>query len=164
MLSAAIGLELRTARKARGVSRASLASQAGVSVRLVAELERGERPNVSLETALQLLRALGMTLLPAAAETIGDPDGARRERDERSAVRRATWVGAIASLSDERAPVPPDTIRGRIAAVTHASNLAHAIALGAKNSAVSPNNEDRSALESVPKSAKTKTQRPSRAR
>ncbi len=164
MLSDAIGLELRTARTARGVSRASLAAQAGVSVRLVAELERGERPNVSLETALQLLRALGMTLRPAAAETIGDPDGARRARDERTAVRRATWVGAIASLSDERAPVPPDTIRGRIAAVTQASNLAHAIALSAQHAAVSLSKKDRSALQVEPKGNKAKTKRPSEVR
>ena len=67
MLSAEIGRVLRDARKAQALSRAELAATSGVSVRLVAELERGERPNVSLETALQLLNALGIALRPEHA-------------------------------------------------------------------------------------------------
>ena len=55
MLSDSLGPLLKTARRQLSLSRKELASRAGVSPRLVAELERGQRPNVSLESALKLL-------------------------------------------------------------------------------------------------------------
>ena len=43
-----------------------MASQAGVSLRLVAEFERGQRNNVSLESALRLLKSVGITVVARA--------------------------------------------------------------------------------------------------
>ena len=54
MLSEPIGTLLKTARRQLKMSRDTLALRGGVSTRLVAELERGERPNVSLEATLTL--------------------------------------------------------------------------------------------------------------
>jgi transcriptional regulator with XRE-family HTH domain len=63
MLSNRIGKLLRNARQQLNLSRAELARRAGVSARLVAELERGQRPNVSLESALKLLGIVGVSVI-----------------------------------------------------------------------------------------------------
>jgi transcriptional regulator with XRE-family HTH domain len=132
MLSAPIGATLRQARKARGVSREALAATVGVSVRLVAEVERGARPNVSLETALQLLQALGMRMAPVPGEhDLAETERLeteRRDRETRAAVRRATWVGSVSALAMDTPPPPSATVVERLAAVTQASNLVYALA------------------------------------
>lgn len=46
---------VREARKMLGITQREAAARVGVSHRLWAEFERGERPNVSLETALRML-------------------------------------------------------------------------------------------------------------
>ena len=51
MLSHGLGPLLKSARQQLGLSRDALASKADVSMRLVAEFERGQRSNVSLERA-----------------------------------------------------------------------------------------------------------------
>jgi len=66
--SAPLGPLLKEARRRRGLSREALAAAVGVSTRLVGEFERGERPNVSLETALRLFDAVGIELLAAAPD------------------------------------------------------------------------------------------------
>lgn len=132
---------LRKARSAQGVSRAELAAKAGVSVRLVAELERGARPNVSLETALQLLRVVGVSLVPRAGADDGVSDTSpsrdaateQRERAERSAARRATWVGSISTRAATHPPRPPATLAARLSAVSHASTLVHALSRGVQS-------------------------------
>jgi len=79
---------------ARG--RDALASQAGVSLRLVAEFERGQRSNVSLESALRLFKSVGITVLARAPHggdaEIRGTDAARLERAARAARRRETWT------------------------------------------------------------------------
>jgi transcriptional regulator with XRE-family HTH domain len=129
MLSAKIGAALQRARKAKRISRAELAVTGGVSVRLIAELERGDRPNVSLETALQLLDAVGVSLRPAGAVTAADQKAAETVAfRQRAAVRRATWVGAVTTFADSDTPLPPASVPARLAAVASASALVHAIA------------------------------------
>lgn len=93
-------------------------------------VERGARPNVSLETALQLLKLLGVTLQPvgqsvaAADESVSELQAMAARR----AVRMATWVGRFGKLSDDDPPSAPATVNGRIKAVREASELAHAVA------------------------------------
>jgi hypothetical protein len=101
-----------------------LAAQCGVSVRLLAELERGERPNVSLETAHLLLRAVGISLEPREMKT------EKQAQAERRAIRQATWTGVITTRTAMHEPPAPATITARLAAVTQASVLAHALARG----------------------------------
>ena len=92
----ALAALLRTSRQARGLTVAALASEVGVSPRLVSEFERGKRPNVSLETAMRLLHVVGAPL-PLAARTA--PADAASARAERAARRRATWNGAHSTLA-----------------------------------------------------------------
>jgi len=133
MMTAAIGTAIRERRTALGMSRDALAAAVGVSVRLVSEVERGERPNVSLESTLRLLRALGLTLIPTMDAPSVDvsetaEDAKRRAREERAARRRATWTGETRALGDEVPPAPPATVVERLAAVSAASALANALA------------------------------------
>ncbi len=122
MLSSDVGRTVRVNRVAKGITRIQLASQAGVSVRLLAEFERGARPNVSMETALRLLRLLGVSLEPAAASHTS-------AQASRAAVRRATWHGRIMTLAESgERPAAPRSIAARMAGVTEASELVHALA------------------------------------
>lgn len=66
MLSHDLGPLLKSARQQLGMSREALAQSAGVSMRLVAEFERGQRSNVSLESALRLLKSVGITVVARA--------------------------------------------------------------------------------------------------
>ena len=132
MLSDPIGDLLRRARRQRNLSRAALAKRARVSVRLVAELERGQRPNVSLESALKLLRVVGVSVVATA------PDGAAAEirsvpaasdRLARAARRRQTWTGRHLSLQGEgKDPGPAKSKATRLASVAQVSRQAFAIA------------------------------------
>lgn len=139
MLSSAFGTTLRAARQGRNLSRAELAKRGGVSVRLLAELERGERPNVSLETALQLLSLVGLSVaaIPRSAK-VSEPrvellDDARSAGAERAAHRRKTWTGRQVRLKDSGAePVAPRSIARRIESVAEVSRLAYAIAGAAR--------------------------------
>ena len=120
----AIATALRTARKTRKVSLAALAASAGVSPRLIGEFERGQRPNVSLETALRLLALLDVRLIveggPAAAE-----DAAARA--QRAALRRETWVGIKGRVSAQDVPEPPASPAHRVRAVAATSQVAHSL-------------------------------------
>ena len=108
---------LKSARKAAGLSQKEVASRAQVSTRLWAEVERGERPNVSLTTAIRMLGEVGVTV------RLTDPLGARRElrtpgveaaaRSARAAVRRATWTGRQIRLEQEGKDDPSGAARGR---------------------------------------------------
>lgn len=141
MLSTQIADLLKSARKALGLSQKELAHRAGVSHRLWAEVERGERPNVSLETALRLLGEAGVTI------RLTDPLGMSRElsnpstgaRAARAAVRRATWQGRQIRLSAEGEELddPPANTQGadRLAAVALISEQAFAVAGGQRISA-----------------------------
>jgi len=117
-----------------------------VSARLWAEVERGERPNVSLETALRLLAAVGIRVQlkgPTSAPRDGDErDGDERDADERDAAlaraahRRATWTGGRVPLGAAHEPrVDNLTTSERMGAVAQISQLAYAVANGADSGA-----------------------------
>jgi transcriptional regulator with XRE-family HTH domain len=133
MLANRFGTLLRSARTHRGISRAELAERGGVSIRLVAELEQGKRPNVSLESALKLLRAAGVSVVARSPHggvvEIRDPAAAALERGERSAQRRETWTGRqvhLHSSGDE--PRPERSKSKRLASVERVSRQAYSIA------------------------------------
>ena len=133
MLSDILAEFLRDTRKQLGLSREQLARRAKVSTRLLAELERGERPNVSLESALKLLGLLGVSIVARA------PDGATAEirnartialeRGARAALRRRTWTGEHVHF--HRAGEAPSAGRSpaeRLSAVSQLSKQAFALA------------------------------------
>ena len=133
MLSDRIGALLKDARRHAALSRAELAKRAGVSIRLVGELERGQRPNVSLESALQLLKVVGVSIVAKAShDATADVRGESAvalERAERAARRRRTWTGRHVPLRDAgRDPRAGRTAAERLASVAQVSIQAHAIA------------------------------------
>jgi transcriptional regulator with XRE-family HTH domain len=133
MLSARIGVLLKEARAYLNLSRADVARRGGVSVRLVAELERGQRPNVSLESALKLLNVVGVSVIATAphgpAAEIRGESAAALEREARAAHRRRTWTGRRILLHDEgNDPRPSRSTAKRLASVTRVSTEAHSIA------------------------------------
>jgi transcriptional regulator with XRE-family HTH domain len=137
MLSDAFGELLKNARKQLSLSRDELATRAGVSPRLVAELERSQRPNVSLESALKLLNIVGVSV------TVRAPDGlvaeirglhaADLERAARAAKRREQWTGQHVSLHEDVSdPQPVRSKAKRLGSVAHVSKQGYLIA-GAKS-------------------------------
>jgi transcriptional regulator with XRE-family HTH domain len=134
MLSDRIGVLLRDARRHLGLGRAELAQRGGVSARLVAELERGQRPNVSLESALKLLKVVGVSVVARAphgvAAQIRGESAASLERAARAAHRRQTWTGRQVYLHDEgNDPRPGRSKSKRLASVAQVSKQAYLIAL-----------------------------------
>lgn len=127
-----VGEVLQRARNRLGISQADLGRRVGVSTRLVSEMERGERPNVSLATALRVLDEAGVTLRLTEASgssiELGDP---QRRAIARAAARRATWTGRMIRLDqdDDEAPASPDA-RDRVLAVAEVSRQAFSIARG----------------------------------
>ena len=127
---------LRAARRQLGLSQAEVARRSGVSVRLAREVERGERPHVSLETALRLMEALGITMrldrpggVTAVVRTEASDAVARAAR---AAHRRAAWTGGVAPIAT--APEAPLTGAGaahRVRGVTAVSAEAHRVAKAA---------------------------------
>ncbi len=141
MLSQQLAVLLKQARNQLDMSREELAWRAGVSVRLVAELERGQRQNVSLETALKLLGEVGISITARAPSgEVAEVQGAgseERERLARAAYRRKNWTGSVASLhQDDQDPQPPRSASQRFAAVSELSR--HAYAIAAMNRVDSP--------------------------
>lgn len=63
----ALGLAVRQARKAHGLTQAELAGLAGTGPRFISELERG-KPGAELGKVLDVLAVLGLRLLLAGAE------------------------------------------------------------------------------------------------
>ena len=133
MLVSRFGLLLKSARRQQSISRADLAARGGVSMRLVAELEQGKRPNVSFETALTLLNAAGVSIVARSpygeVVEIRNRSTAALERAERAKVRRATWTGRRVSLhSSDDEPRPERSKPKRLSAVNMISRQAHTIA------------------------------------
>lgn len=129
-----IASRLRSARKARGLTQQELAQRAEVSTRLVAEVERGERDNVSLATVLRLLHEVGVSVrLSGSPAREPAPSGASDDdeagRLSRAAVRRATWSGRMIRLCDDHDDDPAVSPGvERLAAVTLISTQAYAFA------------------------------------
>lgn len=133
MLSDQLGPILKSARKQLGLSREELASRAKVSPRLVAELERSQRPNVSLESALRLLNIVGVSLVVKApngvAAEIRGASALELERAARAARRRETWKGRHVYMHDAGSdPCLPESKAMRLVAVARVSKQAYAIA------------------------------------
>ena len=122
---------LRQARLRRGTTQRDIAAQVGVSTRLWAEFERGERPNVSLQTVLRMADALGLQFTLADERSAAEIAlSSARERAER---RRAEWTGGHAPLGADIAPSGQKlTSTERFEAVAEASQLAYAFADGAE--------------------------------
>lgn len=132
MLSDSLGLLLKNARTQLSLSRKELANRAGVSPRLVAELERGQRPNVSLESALTLLNIVGVSIVARTPSGAGAEIRAAHAADvgraARAAHRRRTWKSRRVSLHDrsDDAPVSRSKTR-RLGSVARVSGQAYAI-------------------------------------
>jgi transcriptional regulator with XRE-family HTH domain len=135
MLTNGIGELLRKSRKALGLTQKAAALRVGVSERLWAEVERGERPNVSLETALRMLGEVGITV------RLDDPLGsshvlleASSARAARAALRRKTWTGRQIRLSEEGRDEPRSLINAGLGAVAQVSQRAYAVAKSRRSS------------------------------
>lgn len=132
LLSELVGKLLREARKDLKISREELARRAHVSSRLVAELERGQRPNVSLESALNLLNLAGATIVLKAPSgrtaRVETETSAGIQRAARVAVRRSSWTGGHIPLHQEgRSPHGGSSGAERLAAVSAVSSQAFLI-------------------------------------
>ncbi len=126
-----VGSLLKSARKTLGLTQKELARRAHVSERLWAEVERGERPNVSLETALRMLSEVGVTVrlndAQGISREVSDAKTTAAARAARAAVRRLTWTGTQTTLA--RKGMPPATgPGGRLRDVGHVSEQAYAVA------------------------------------
>jgi hypothetical protein len=113
------------------------AAKAPVSHRLWAEVERGERPHVSLDTALRMLALTGVTVHLRDASgvqvRVRSPASDAAARAARAAVRRATWGGRQITLREEGTePLDHANHAERIAGVAMASRQALAVARGTK--------------------------------
>ena len=131
MLADQVGSLLKSARLTLGLTQRALARRAKVSERLWAEVERGERPNVSLETALRMLSEVGVTV------RLNDPLGSSHElsdarsdvaaRAARAVVRRATWTGTQTTLTVESVAPKTGKSLDRLRAVGRVSEQAFAV-------------------------------------
>lgn len=133
MLSDTLAEFLRDTRKQVGLSREELARRAKVSTRLVAELERGQRPNVSLESTLTLLSLLGVSIVArapgGATAEIRNARTVSSERAARAAIRRRTWTGEQVHFREASgAPDAGSSPAGRLSAVSQLSMQAFAMA------------------------------------
>lgn len=133
MLSDQLGPILKSARKQLSLSREELASRAQVSPRLVAELERSQRPNVSLESALKLLNVVGVSLVVKAPNgLVAEIRGASAlelERAARASRRRETWKGRHVYMhAAGNDPRPPESKARRLVAVAQVSKQAYVVA------------------------------------
>jgi transcriptional regulator with XRE-family HTH domain len=131
-LSTLVGDLLHSARRESNITREQLARRAGVSTRLVGELERGQRPNVSLKSALKLLNLVGATVVlksPGGMATeIADSATANLQRSARAAVRRKNWTGRQIPLHEEQtAPRGGRLATTRLAAVAAVSRAGFAM-------------------------------------
>lgn len=139
MLTDQVAALLRTARTALGLSQKELARRAGVSQRLWSEVERGERPNVSLATALRMLSEVGVSVRltdPLGTDReLRDPATAASARAARAALRRATWAGRQLTLRDKGVERRSGaTGADRLGAVGLVSRQAFAVARGRASS------------------------------
>lgn len=141
MLSRQLGELLRASRKDLHISREALARSAGVSTRLIAEVERGERPNVSLESMLKLLSLVGVSVVATSPggipASVRDSESWVRERGARAAFRRANWTGRRIHLRDEGdEPRVGRSRSGRLAALTRVSRQANTLSSSKRASRV----------------------------
>ena len=98
------GIYVRRAREAQGLTRAQLATAAGVSERLLASLELGDATGIRLDKLLAVFAALGLSLaaqgekIAAQGEKIASP-GAAQTAATAPPKREAAPPGAVAALT-----------------------------------------------------------------
>jgi len=97
-----VGRRIRTMRKAKGWSQATLAERAGMVDSYVAGIERGER-NISLESLEKIVRALEAE--PVDAFRFGDLELGKGLEGKRDAIR------LLASFLEERSLEEIELIR-----------------------------------------------------
>ncbi len=78
-----LGEQLRHRRGLLDLTQSQAAGLTGVSHRLWSEVERGERPNVSMSTVIRMLQTLGLDL----DLTERGPPKKQKETDDRQAAR-----------------------------------------------------------------------------
>ena len=91
------GIYVRRAREAQGLTRAQLATAAGVSERLLASLELGDATGIRLDKLLAVFDALGLSLA-AQGEKIASPAPAPTAATA-PPKREAAPPGAVAALT-----------------------------------------------------------------
>ena len=91
------GIYVRRAREAQGLTRAQLATAAGVSERLLASLELGDATGIRRDKLLAVFDALGLSLA-AQGEKIASP-GAASTAATAPPKREAAPPGAVAALT-----------------------------------------------------------------
>lgn len=132
MMDEQLGRVIRVARESLGLTQKALALRAGVSTRLWAEVERGERPNVSFSSALRMLAEVGVSVrLTEPGGTITPLEDTRSlavARAARAVVRRGTWTGRQSVLSEEGREESAAPKRGALGAVARVSEQAFALA------------------------------------
>jgi transcriptional regulator with XRE-family HTH domain len=92
---------------------------AGVSPRLISEVERGRRAHVSYETAMRLLELVGVRVT-FDAQRANASDAARLRAEQ----RRQRWTGEQSTLVQQAPPPAPSSAVARLCAVARASHLA----------------------------------------
>lgn len=91
------GIYVRRAREAQGLTRAQLATVAGVSERLLASLELGDATGIRLDKLLAVFDALGLSLA-AQGEGIASPSPAPTAATA-PPKREAAPPGSVAALT-----------------------------------------------------------------
>lgn len=128
---------LKRSRKALGLTQAAAAERSGVSVRLWAEVERDERPNVSLATALRMLAEVGIIMRLSTSDgavvNVQTANSAAAAFAARAEFRRRTWTGRKIRLADDDdvTSTHHDPAQ-QLSAVTRVSEQAFAIATGGR--------------------------------
>lgn len=136
LLTDRLGAVLKSARKALGLTQQELATRAGVSVRLWAEVERGVRPNVSLATALSMLREAGLTVsledVAGSTHQLLDAQSESTARRARAELRRATWSGQQSHITEPDMPAKRQARKVNLpGAVTEVSEQANSMSRAA---------------------------------
>ena len=128
---------LRRARQHLGATQKEMAERVGVSHRLWAEVERGERPNVSLETALRMLSSVGLQVRLDRTTDLPRESSELVARRARAAHRRATWTGGWTRRGEDDEPSADGLeVSERLGAVAMVSQPAYAVADGATSGRV----------------------------
>ena len=96
------GIYVRRAREAQGLTRAQLATAAGVSERLLASLELGDATGIRLDKLLAVFDALGLSLA-AQGEKIASPRAAPTRNGRRPTSNLISHREPVADPLDYRA-------------------------------------------------------------
>lgn len=107
-----VGLYIRRARTAQGLTRAQLAGLSGVSERSIASIELGDAPGVRLDKLLSIYKALDLSLL-TQGENISkeSEDAAKTQPNVQPRPNRKTSQAYRPKYHKRPAPVSPATFK-----------------------------------------------------